>query len=119
GHGLSDALHLVNVGALAAQQIAHLGAPLGRAAAETVDPLGHRQPSIFEKSATASMVARIWFSNFSRLSRRSGLSCTFTVTLSKKASIGARKPAKACIAAEKSSFSNAGCPPRSNSAKRA
>ena len=49
------------------------------------------------------MVARIWLSNFNLFSRKSGLSVTLTVTLSKKASIGARKPAKAFIAPAKSS----------------
>jgi hypothetical protein len=40
-HRQAEARHLGQVGALAAQQIAHLGAALGLAIPETVDPLGH------------------------------------------------------------------------------
>src|SRR5262249_14371077 len=121
-HRQPKARHLGEVGALATQQVAHIGAPLRGAVAETVDPLcgrlrrrrlsqrrlSHGQPSILEKSATESMVARMRLSNFSLFSRKSVLSVMFTVTFSKKESIGARKPAKARIAPAKSSRASAG-----------
>ena len=55
----ADAGHLRQVGALAAQQIAHVRAALVVAGTEAVHPLAHCiQPSIFEKSAIRSMVDR-------------------------------------------------------------
>ena len=102
-HGQADAGHLRQVGALAAEQVAHVRAALVVAGAEAVDPLGHRrvpladaatgaaygacavampavQPSILEKSATASMAAQSRLSKRRRLRRSSG-SGSFTVTL--------------------------------------
>src|SRR5262249_24977145 len=110
------ARHLGEIGALAAQKVAHVGAALCGAVAETVDPLtrfggrrlNHVQPSILEKSATESMVARMRLSSFSLFNRKSGLSVTLTVTLSNKESMGARKAASALIAPAKSSRASAG-----------
>src|SRR5262249_46879590 len=101
-HRQPEARHFREVGALAAQEVAHLGAPLGLAVAEAVDPfvgrLSHVQPSILEKSATRSIVGRMRLSSFSLFNRKSGLSVTFTVTFSKKESIGARRSARDFIA---------------------
>src|SRR5689334_21352204 len=67
---------------------------------------GKIYPAIFEKSATVRVAARMRLSNFRRFSR-SALSSAFTVTLSKKASTGARNFEIAAIAASKSSFFSA------------
>src|SRR6478736_4122544 len=66
----------------------------------------HHQPSIFEKSATARVAARISFSNLSRFSRTAG-SSSLTLTLSKNASTAGRSFAIALIAAAKSSLATA------------
>ncbi len=59
-------------------------------------------PAIFEKSATACTASRTRASSARRADRLSG-SASFTVTLSKKASIGARNVASAAMAPSKSS----------------
>src|SRR5947207_2694155 len=90
-HRQAEARHLGEVGALAAEQVLHVGPALGRAAAKAVDPFGPvaallrhapRHPSICEKSATWFIVARMRDKRRKRLARSSG-SSAFTVTLSK------------------------------------
>src|SRR6185437_8380421 len=98
----AEIAHIRQVRALAAEEVAHLGPAVGPAAAEAIDPLAHRQPSIREKSATVPSVARISESSRRRLTRRSG-SSQFTVTPSKKPSTGRLSCASAAIAPEKSS----------------
>src|SRR5205085_12240751 len=63
-----------------------------------------RQPAILEKSATLRVAARISERRARRLARRRSASCTpvtLTVTLSKKASTGARSSASARMAPAK------------------
>src|SRR6185503_753260 len=105
-HRQAEARHLGEVRALAAEKIAHIGAAFRGAAAETVDPFGHHQPSIFEKSATRFSVSRICDSSLSRFAR-SSRSSVLTVTLLKNSSTGTRKRASAAMAPAKSSASNA------------
>ena len=98
-HRQPEARHLGQIGALAAEQVAHIGAALGRAAAKAVDPLFARwscgaYPSIWEKSATWFIVARIRDSSRKRFSRNS-LSSALTVTRSKNSSIGLTQRAPA------------------------
>ena len=96
----ANAGHFGQVGALPAQEIAHIRPALIEAGTEAVNPLCHgnpAQPSIREKSATRSMVARTRCSNRSRLRRNSG-SGAFTVTSLKNASNGARRPAMPAMA---------------------
>src|SRR6185503_9925925 len=105
-HRQAEACHLGEVRALAAEEIAHVGAAFRGAAAETVDPFGHHQPSIFEKSATRLSVSRICDSSLNRFAR-SSRSSVLTVTLLKNSSTGTRKRASAAMAPANSSASNA------------
>src|SRR6185437_8264815 len=107
-HRQAEARHLGEVGAFAAEEIAHIGAAFRATRTETVDPLlfGHDQPSIFEKSATRLSVSRICDSSLSRFAR-SSRSSVLTVTLPKNSSTGTRRRASAAMAPANSSASNA------------
>ena len=91
-HRQPEIAHLGEAGALAAEQVPHVGAPLGGAAAKPVDPFlsSAAHPSICEKSATWFIIARMRDSSRSRFSRSAG-SSVLTVTLSKNSSTGRRK----------------------------
>ncbi len=93
-HRHADVAHFSEVGALAAQQILHVGAPIGAAGSKTVYPLRHAgsplvrwrmsrgHPSMCAKAATDSMVAPMRASSARRAPRKAGWSA-FTVTRSK------------------------------------
>src|SRR5260370_6540047 len=106
-HRQPEIAHLGQPGALAAEQLAHVAAPLRGAAAKAVDPFrsvarpagrhGARHPSICEKSATWFITARMRDKSRNRFSR-SLESSVLTVTLSKKASLACRSVANTLIA---------------------
>src|SRR5262245_51007630 len=111
-HRQAQRAHLREIGALAAQQVAHVRPAFGGTTPEPIHPLRHLHlpfgryasalASILEKSATAFRVARMVESSRRRFDRSDG-SGSLTVTRSKKASIGARRLASAPIAATNSS----------------
>ncbi len=74
-HRQAEIAHLGQVGALAAEEVLHLGPAFGPAVAEAVNPFASpsRQsyPSISEKSATRLSVSRICASSRRRLARNS------------------------------------------------
>src|SRR6516225_4464633 len=93
-HRQSETAHLGKACPLASEQISHVGAALGGAVTEPVDPFLHppAHPSICEKSATWFIVWRMRDNNRSRFSLSAG-SSQLTVTLSKKSSTESRREA--------------------------
>ena len=118
GHRQANRGHAVKVRALAAEEVLVPLALVINAAAEAIHILGHAlsfmaishspgrkcQPSIREKSATRCTASRNLASNPSLNARFAG-SGSFTITPSKKASIGARNEASAAMASSNFSAS--------------
>ena len=57
-HRQPQARHLGEIGAFAAEQVLHVGPPLGRAAAKAVDPLGHVSGLSFDLGEIGDLVHR-------------------------------------------------------------
>ena len=100
GDRQADGGHLGEVGALATEEVAHVGAAIVGIGAEAIDPFLHRcsQPSIREKSAASAMAAPTRERRRRRFSRRAG-SGALTVTSSKNASRTGRMRASSVMLA--------------------